>query len=312
MQHPKNLVSIIPLLFILFSSTICASATMQFDKTVSTIGLVNYWPRTTLVGISSRPTTDGSDTNYQTSVVQQVIDFMKDKGLNVYRMCFAITADPTIYVQYFFDHCNHTLILNYFHNGFATAMTDDEWNTSKTKALSLLATFSAYQDRLWLEPCNERTNSNLPTQIQSFITTIRNAGYTCNIIVDRWYSQPYSNYAAIIDPLNKFWTGEHHYFNKEGNPNDPPGETLSWAETKEQQGLALNLKMLDTEVGADTLEYPQFQKVEVDAVSSYLQLCRQNNVGACGWMLHGIRNWATTSSTSYKNLGLIFPSPNGN
>ena len=262
-----------------------------------------------LMGISSRPTTWGSDTVYNTTIVQQVIDFMNKHGLGIYRMCFDISADPTTYVQYYLTHCNYDLIINYYHNAFGTAITNAEWATSTAKALSLLNTFSIYQNRLWLEPCNERTNNDLPTQIQTFITTIRNVGYTCRIIVNRWYSQPWSGFASITDPLNKFWTGEHHYFNKESEPGDPVGETEDWAETKEQQALDLGLKLLDTEVGADGDEYPQFSQISVNAVSTYLQWCSDHHIGACVWMLHGTRNYpAKTGYPSYEGYGLKFPS----
>jgi len=276
------------------------------------------------IGIGSRPTVANSDTDYQTAIVQQVIDFINQKKLGIYRMSFHPTVDTALMnscVQYYLEHCAQPLIINYYHQYPPGLSVPSDWTDSTSKALGLLSTFNTYQNRLWLEPANERINAQNTTPdltafagyIQDFINEIRATGYkTVKIVVDRWYNQPYSALASISDPENKFWLGDHHYMDQEG----------SWeaARNKAQQGLDLGLKLMDTEVGAHIDEYPSFTQSLVDMVNNYLDWAKTNDVGACVWMLHGVRNWpqyttllGETGDQSdhprYQGLGLRFPTP---
>lgn len=265
-----------------------------------------------LFGLANRPTL-GSDTTYEVSVVQDVLTELNAKGLNIYRMCFgselgsagAPVRDACI--QYYLDHCPHDLIICYWHTPYGTLMGDAEWSRSTTMALDIMSKFKAYENRVWLEPANERTNdaSTYTRQINTFIQSIRNAGYTCPITVNRWYTQPWSTLKNIVDPLGKFIHGEHYYTDS---------TTVAYQEQKIQAGLDLGLKMLITEVGADLNEFPQFDQTKVDNTSLFLKWCYDKGVGACVWTQYGVymRSAPVTNPSScnwkrYGELNLQFP-----
>lgn len=248
-----------------------------------------------MFGVSGRPSTWGSDTNYQTSVVQEVIDFLNLKGLNCYRMCFFVgTPEQTIKtcVDYYLNNCNHKLVLNYYHNTGNLV----NWADSTTLALSLLNYFSASQDRIIIEPYNQYPQSFV--DIQNFVNAIRNAGFTSKIYCSRWYTQDPQYFINIFDPLyTHIICGQQQYMNAIG---------LNGAISRTQTFLNAGVEVLDGEVGAHVAEYPSFTQSLVNDVNSYLAWADANGVSALVWMLQGMRNYYVTSQTSYENLGLAF------
>lgn len=259
-----------------------------------------------MIGISSRPTTDGSDTNYTTAVVQQVIDYMNAKGLDTYRMCFHLSVNKTLrdsLIQYYLDHYSYDLILNYYHDAFGTAISSAQWTATINAGLALMSKFKAYESRITYEIINERTNteSAFYSNIQNALNSFKNAGYNPRVNINRWYTQSWSEYAKLVNANSNFETGTHCYFNT---------NNLSGFQSSMNAALAAGIpasKLVNTEIGADTLEYPQFQKTEVDGVNAFLSWCKDRGIGNCVWMLHGIRNWTANSQTNYQVLGLTFP-----
>jgi len=216
-------------------------------------------------------------------------------------MCFFVGASEskiTEIVQYYLDNCDHMLVLNYYHNGYTpVTLSDSNWVASTNLALSLLSTFSGYQDRIIIEPYNQYAQSI--SKIQQFVYDIRDAGYTSKIYCSRWYTQSQRDFINIDDPLyGHIVCGQQQYMGSVG---------LSEAIRRTQVFLDAGVEVIDGEVGACIEEYPQFTQSLVDDVNSYLEWCDDNGVGACVWMLEGLRDWSVDSSTSYKNLGLVFP-----
>jgi hypothetical protein len=227
------------------------------------------------VGISSFPWNNINDgTSTWHSVLDDVIDMMNEEGLDIYRMSISTGKSASAYVRYFFENCNHKLIVDFYHMYPPGTTTNSEWSTIQTEALALLSEFSNYQDRLYVELTNERYDSDFRSRIQTIVTAIRNAGYTANILADVHTSYRYSNLLAdmrnINDPLDKFYTGQHFYFNQ---------WTLSQAESFMQVGLNAGLKMINTEVGADANEVAYFDQNEVNALNNFLAWCADRGIG---------------------------------
>ena len=181
-------------------------------------------------------------------------------------------------------------------------MTEAQWTDTTNKALIYLSIFQDYQDRLWIEPFNERYNSDLHIRIQTFINTIRNEGYTCNIVANKSPlgvapNQTWANMATIIDPLDKFWTGTHTYF-------DPAsGKTVANQITEMNTAMGYGLKLFNTEMGAE-LGSTLFTPTNVGYLNQYLDFLNTNGIGAVIWMYQ-----STQYLNLYLSLGLQFPAP---
>jgi hypothetical protein len=233
------------------------------------------------------------DGTYSTTVIDEIIVLMKQEGLNVYRMSFRPSVNPNVYVQHYLTRCSYDLIVDYYHQWPSGEMNSTEWADTTNKALDLLGNFSAYQDRLWLEPCNERTNVDLAERVQDFLNAIRGAGYTSKIVVNQ-HGQSWSSMATISDPLDKFYTGRHPYFEN---------WSLEGIVGEMQTAKGYGLKLMNTEVGADSNDTEPFDQVEVDRLNAFLEWCYGNDVGNAVWMRYGLENYP-----KYQKLGLTFPS----
>lgn len=258
------------------------------------------------VGIASRPTTDGSDINYQTSVVQQVIDFMTAQKLNVYRMCFHLGVNITLrnsLIQYYLDHSSQDLIVNYFHDDYQTADNNQKWTQSQAAGLALLQTFPSYQSRMGVEPRNESPTNTATwfTGLQTCINAFKNAGFQNKVVCNRYYTQDWSRFATVIKANPNFYTGTHCYFNT---------NTLAGFQSSLNAAIAAGIpanRLLNTEVGSDTAEYPAFDQSETTALNAFLKWCFDQEIGNTVWFLHGIRNWTATGGKNYQVQGLTFP-----
>lgn len=201
-------------------------------------------------------------------------------------------VDPDPWVQYFLDNCDYQLIVDR-HMYPMASLTDSQWNDVRTWTLDVASTFSAYEDRLWIEPINERTNSDLASRLQTIVTAVRNAGYGHRILANKW-DQSWSSMATINDPLDRFYTGYHFYFNS---------WSVSGAQSQMQTALNLNLKIINTEIGADYNEASQFSQSEVDEVNTFMDWCADRDIGNTVWMRYGLENLP-----KYQQLNLQFPS----
>ena len=62
-------------------------------------------------------------------------------------------------------------------------MTNEQWQQATQRSLQILAAFPNDQDRIWIEPQNEQ-KTDITSQTQAFVTAVRNAGFTNNIVSD--------------------------------------------------------------------------------------------------------------------------------
>jgi hypothetical protein len=242
------------------------------------------------IGVSAYPRTLSG--RYSIAIIDDIIAYMDAEDLTIYRMSIWHSVDPEPWVQYYLDHCDYDLIVCR-HMYPMDALSAAEWTEVQTWTLELLDSFSAYQDRLWVEPINERTNSDLATPLQTLVTAVRDAGYTARIIANKW-DQSWASMASIHDPLDRFWTGYHFYFTN--------GAWTS-AESQMQTALNLGLKLLNTEVGADYHERDYFDPSEVERLNAFLAWCADRGIGNTVWMCYGLQNLPR-----YEELGLQYPS----
>jgi hypothetical protein len=241
------------------------------------------------IGVSSYPRTLSGQ--YSTAIIDDIITYMDAEGLTIYRMSIWYSVDPTPWVQYYLEHCAYDLIVCR-HMYPMAALSASEWTAVQTWTLTLLAECSSYQDRLWVEPINERTNSDLASRLQTLVTAVRDAGYTARIIANKW-EQSWNSMATIHDPLDRFWTGYHYYFTN---------GAWSSAEQQLQTAMNLGLKLLNTEVGADYNEHAAFDPSEVTRLNTFLAWCAERDIGNTVWMCYGLQNLPR-----YQELGLQYP-----
>jgi predicted deacylase len=245
---------------------------------------------TEFFGFSSYPRTQSGSYSY--SVIDDIIQEMDANNLNIYRMGFAPSVNPNPYVQYYLDNCDYDLIVDICHMYPPGTMSDSQWRELEANVLAFCRDFAAYQDRIWIEPVNEREDYDLADRIQTIVTAIRDAGYTYNIVANK-FGQSWRDMASIHDPLDKFWTGYHYYF-----------DHWQVADAKADMTTALNLglKLINTEVGADADEYREFSQYEVDELNEFLIWCAERDIWNAVWMRYGLGNLQT-----YKSYGLINP-----
>jgi hypothetical protein len=245
---------------------------------------------TEFFGFSSYPRTQSGSYSY--SVIDDIIQEMDANNLNIYRMGFAPSVNPNPYVQYYLDNCDYDLIVDIWHIYPPGTMSDSQWRDLEADVLAFCRDFAAYQDRIWIEPVNEREDRDLADHIQPIVSAIRNAGYTYTIVANK-FGQSWRDMASIDDPLDKFWTGYHYYF-----------DYWRVADAKADMTTALNLglKLINTEVGADADEYREFSQYEVDELNEFLVWCAQRDIWNAVWMRYGLGNLQT-----YKNYGLVNP-----
>jgi hypothetical protein len=207
-------------------------------------------------------------------------------------MGFAPSVNPDPYVQYYLDHCNYHLIVDIWHMYPPGTLSDWQWSELEDDVLAFCSDFAGYQDRVWIEPVNEREDHDLAAHIQTIVSAIRAAGYSYNIVVNK-FGQSWWDMASIRDPLDKFWTGYHFYFDY---------WRLTDAKSEMTTALNLGLKVINTEVGADADEYPAFSQYEVDELNDFLIWCAQRDIWNTVWMRYGLGNYQ-----AYKAYGLVNP-----
>lgn len=286
---------VLTLMFIVPSNT---TAAPTIEKSITTSGVIEYPTNPPpqsfgpYFGWSAYPRTLSG--TYSTQVIDQIIQTMDDNGLNIYRMAFNDFRDiDTVvipHVQYFIDHCDYDIIIDFYHQYPMGELSSAELNEVISRGLAIAEHFNN-NPRIILEPINERTNNDLPSQIQTFIDEIRDAGYTYRIIVNKW-EQSWNSFAQVDDPLDEFYTGYHYYFTN---------GAWSSAESQMQQALNLGLKIINTEIGADYNEASQFQNSEVARVNEFTEWCAQRDIGNTVWMLYGEQNLPTYISMGLEN-----------
>lgn len=256
------------------------------SQTLTTLGILYGW--------SGYPRTYSG--TYTTNSIDTTISQMDANNLNVYRMSFNDfqSIDLVIqYTEYYLTHCNYRLILDYNHQYPMGALSSSMLTETTNEGLQLAEYFKDYVDRLILEPWNERDNSDMPNQAQTYINTLRNNGYSNRIVIDKWDTHTWTQMSQINDPLDEFYTGYHYYFTN---------GAWTTAESQMETALGRGLKLINTEIGADYNEAGQFQQSEVMRVNEFNSWCVSNGISNTVWMVYGDQNLAT-----YINMGLRNP-----
>lgn len=246
-------------------------------------------------GWSSYPRTNSG--TYTTDAIDLVIQRMDENDLTVYRMAFNDFRDiDTIvipYVRYYLDHCNYDIIIDHYHQYPMGSLTSAQLTETTSRTLAIWNEFGS-NPRIKIEPWNERSNNDMPSQAQTFISNIRSAGCNYGIVIDKWdHSWSDMQTVSESDPLNQFYTGYHYYFTN---------GAWTTAEQQMQYALDRNLKIINTEIGADYNEAGQFQQSEVDRVNQFNAWCEQRGITNTVWMVYGEQNLPT-----YINMGLRNP-----
>jgi hypothetical protein len=273
--------------------SICFSA-LSDQKNVTVTGLVNHsTPNepSAFLGLSGYPTS--------TSEIDEIIDNMESKNLNIFRMSFNpewFSGKPhpyrESYIQYFLDNSDCTIIVDRNHlyppTEESASAARDNWQTAKNSIFEVLQTWPN-NPRVVVELVNEYVSTDFYTRMQTLVDEIRDAGYTNPILVNKW-NQPWR---VINDPLDLTYQGYHFYFNS---------WSVSGAVSQMTTALSKGIKIINTEIGADFNEASSFTTATVAELNSFMQWCTDQNVGNCVWMNQNLDNWER-----YQDLGIDFP-----
>ena len=133
--------------------------------------------------------------------------------------------------------------------------------------------------RVMVELTNEYVSSDFYPQMQSLVDYVRDAGYTNGIVVDKWWGYGWQKFD---DPLDNTYQGMHYYMNS-------PRTASSYINNYVKPGLALGIKMINTEVGANDQEV--FTSTEITQLNSLLAQSADLGVGSNIWMNENLDNW---------------------
>lgn len=281
------------LVFLIPSQTI---ANPSEQKIILTMGNIEYPTNPesstdTYIGLSCYPTS--------TSQIDQIIRVMDENNLNILRMSFNpewFGGKPhpyhANYVQYFLDHCNYIVIVDRNHLYPPTEESAQEarnnWNTVENSIFEVLEMWPN-NNRVAVELINEYVSNDFYPRMQDLVDSIRDAGYTNPIVVNKWNQA----WTVINDPLDNTYQGYHFYFNS---------WSVSGATSQMNTALSRGIKVINTEIGADYNEYNSFTTATVEETNQFLAWCAERGIGNTVWMNENLNNWQR-----YQQLGLTFP-----
>ena len=195
-------------------------------------------------------------------------------------------------IQYFLDNCNHTLIVDRNHlyppTQDSAQQAQNNWETVEESIFEILERWPNNQ-RVIVELINEYVLDDFYPKMQQLTTNIRNSGYTNPILFNKW-NQPWTK---TNDPIDNTYQGYHFYFN-------------SWSVSGAMQQITIaqskQIKLINTEIGADYREHSYFTEATVQELNNFLAECAEKNVGNTIWMNENLDNWPT-----YQENGLNLP-----
>ena len=266
--------------------------------------LFKYVPveKTLPIGLSSIPRKQDMGSIYTTASIDDVIAVMDAENLTIWRMSFPYSFQSwESFIQYYLDNCPYDVIVDYYHTT-GKVLSDTEWAQSMARGLEIMEKFKLYSDRMWLEPQNEQLQGTLPDKVilrsQEFVTAARSAGYSNRIVSNVFWRTPLKDMAVINDPLNQFYSGQHIYFFDGG----VTAVTMASAKKIMQDALDAGVKILNTEIGADTDGQQFFTELGVGMVSEFMRWGTSEDIGNAVWTMYGAYDYP-----KYKQLGLTFP-----
>jgi uncharacterized repeat protein (TIGR02543 family) len=234
-----------------------------------------------------------------TSAVQNVIDVMDANGLSIYRMSFNpewFSSKPrpynSSYIQYFLDNSDCMVIVDRNHlyppSGRSASKARKNWDTVRNSVFEVLETWPN-NPRVAVELINEYVSNDFYDRMQELVDEIREAGYTNPIVVNKWDQR----WTKINDPLENTFQGYHFYFNY---------WSVAGAISQMEIALSRDIKIINTEIGADSREKRYFTEETVDELNTFMNQSANLGVGNCVWMVEDLDNWPT-----YQSLGMVFP-----
>lgn len=273
--------------------TVAAPSAQQL---VSTTGYIEY-PTSpepvpgTYIGLSGYPTS--------TSQIDAIIQVMDENNLNIFRMSFNpewFSSKPhpyrANYIQYFLDNSDYTIIVDRNHlyppTEESAQQARNNWETVENSLFEVLGTWPN-NNRVAVELINEYVLTDFYPRMQNLVDSIREAGYTNPIVVNKW-NQPWT---VINDPLDNTYQGYHFYFNS---------WSVSGAISQMNNALSRGIKIINTEIGADFNEYNSFTTETVEELNEFIVWCSDQGMGNTVWMNENLNNWQR-----YQELGLSFP-----
>lgn len=250
-------------------------------------------PENDFIGFSSYPESMGG--------MENITDLVNYANMTIYRMSFSPSwvaqAHPynTDYIDYFLANTNATLIVDRNHlyppGQTSSNLFDANYNTA---IANILTTLSQYPNntRVMVELVNECTDATIwKARCQQMVTAIRNAHYNNSIVANKW-TQSWA-VAVLDDPLDNIYYGMHFYFNS---------WSVSGAIAQMEYARSLNLRIINTEVGANYNEEGSYTQEEVNELQEFLTQCSNLGIGNCVWLKYDTGNWDT-----YLFFGLEMP-----
>jgi len=149
----------------------------------------------------------------------------------------------------------------------------------------------ANNPRVFIEPINEYVSSDLWTIAQDLMNVIRSAGNNF-IILNKW-NQSWSGAAGLTDPAQNYGISYHYYFNY---------WSPSGAEADMQLALNQGLRIVNTEIGANSNGGSAITASEIAELNTFLAWAFVREIGNCLWNTNDDQDFARMES-----LGLQIP-----
>jgi len=244
-----------------------------------------------------------------TSAVQDIIDLMVKHNLNVYRMsCRPSWTEgshpyrPEL-VRYFLDHApsNMIIIVDANHilwssNGAMTREALNRWDSHVKPRLKQVIEDFPNEPRVFVELFNELMVNFEPfySRAQDLINYVEslNLAYYPVLVVNKLYTSGL-NWKTLSYSKNDIYQGYHAYMT---------AESLQSLTNSMQNAVNMGIKIINTEIGADSGGNPTQQSV--NNLQQFCDNCAQMNVGNCIWL-----SWGTEWYYDLLNYGYDFNNP---
>lgn len=214
-------------------------------------------------------------------------------------------------IQWFLDNSTFTVVIDRHHTIGITSLNSTQLATIDTNLVTLANTYSAYGDRVILEPVNEYGGTDFYSVMQGILNRARGNGITNWLVFNRMGfsdSNPaYTQYPwqHLNDTLNRTIQGGHRYMN-----NATPANAVSFGQQCAQAMITgktnTGQPIVCTENGADWHEPStgSFTQAKVTALNTFMQSCADADIGAFAWMLDDLADMPYYESF---NPPLTFP-----
>ena len=226
------------------------------------------------------------------SELEKIISHVEETDANIYRISFKpswnakdgeIRGYNTAYIDHLLVKTDLFIIVDGNHLYPAeeqSVYAQMHWDKVRDRVFQTLQNYPN-NSRVAVELINEYTLNDYEIKIQALIDEIRNAGYTNPIVTNKFET----NWHKFYDPLNATYHGMHFYFNH---------WTVAGAIEQIKMAKANDIaKLLNTEVGASSKEYRDFDQANVEALELFLLQSQELGVDNLIWINNDIKNLET-------------------